>query len=154
MSAHVRDRLAELGLALPSVSPPKGVYVPAVRSGRHVQVSGQIPMVDGELTAVGRVGAEVLPERARELSRQCGLAALAALDAVVGPATLVRVVKVVGYVSSAEGFTRQPAVVDGVSELFGAVFGDAGRHVRSVVGVGRLPLDAPVEIEVLFEVAD
>ncbi|MFI9205529.1 RidA family protein [Streptomyces sp. NPDC053048] len=150
----VRSRLTELGLRLPGVSPPKGVYTPAVRSGRYVQVSGQVPMAGGELVATGLVGAEVTAERARELSRQCGLAALAALDAVAGLDTLVRVVKVVGYVSSKEDFTGQAEVVDGASELFGAVLGDAGRHARSAVGTGVLPLGAPVEIEVLFEVAD
>ncbi|GAA2717237.1 MULTISPECIES: RidA family protein [Streptomyces] len=148
----MRERLASLGITLPAVSPPKGVYVPAVRSGRHVQVSGQVPMRDGELIATGRVGAEVTPRQARELSRQCALAALAAVDAVAGPVASVRVVKVVGYVSSADGFLDQAEVVAGAGELFLTVFGDAGRHACSVVGVGRLPLGAPVEIEVLFEV--
>ncbi|MEV4740942.1 RidA family protein [Streptomyces sp. NPDC049555] len=152
----MREQLAALGIVLPTVSPPKGVYVPAVRSGRHVQVSGQVPMRDGELIATGRVGAEVTPEQARELSRQCALAALAALDSLLGPDvdTTVRVVKVVGYVSSADGFLGQAAVVEGAGELFLTAFGDAGRHACSVVGVGRLPLGAPVEIEVLFEVVD
>ncbi|MCX4672340.1 RidA family protein [Streptomyces sp. NBC_01381] len=152
MSVDVHRRLAELGFQLPCVSPPKGVYAPAVCSGRYVYVSGQVPMVDGELAAVGKVGAEVSVERARELSGQCGLAALAAVDAVIGLDAVVRVVKVVGYVSSAEGFTDQSRVVDGASDLFVAVFGDAGRHARSAVGVGVLPLGAPVEIEVLVEV--
>ncbi|MFE9256467.1 RidA family protein [Streptomyces sp. NPDC006879] len=153
MSADARDRLAGLGVDLPGVSPPKGAYVPAVRSGRLVFVAGQIPLVDGELVAVGRVGAEVSPDRARELSRMCGLAALAAVDSVVGLEAVVQVVKVVGYVSSAEGFTGQAQVVDGASELFLAVFGEAGRHARSAVGVGILPLNSPVEIEIVVEVA-
>ncbi|MFG2622957.1 RidA family protein [Streptomyces sp. NPDC048507] len=152
MSDGVRERLAGLGLRLPEVSPPKGAYVPAVRTGRYVFVAGQIPLTGGELTVTGRVGAEVTVERAAELSRQCALAALAAVDSVAPLESLVRVVKVVGYVSSAPGFTRQASVVDGASELFVEVFGDAGRHARSAVGVEILPLDAPVEIEIVVEV--
>ncbi|GLX18781.1 MULTISPECIES: RidA family protein [Streptomyces] len=152
MSVDVRERLAELGLRLPEVSAPKGAYVPAVRSGIHVFVAGQIPLTGGELTLTGRVGAEVSPERARELSRQCALAALAAADSVAPLESVVRVVKVVGYVSSAPGFTRQAGVVDGASELLVEVFGEAGRHARSAVGMDILPLDAPVEIEVVLEV--
>ncbi|PSJ25719.1 LysR family transcriptional regulator [Streptosporangium nondiastaticum] len=154
MPHFLRDKLSGLGIVLPAVSPPKGVYVPAVRSGRLVQVSGQVPMVGGELVATGRVGAEVTPDQARELSRQCGLAALVALDSAAGRATSFRVLKVVGYVASAERFLGQERVVDGASELFLTILGDAGGHARSVVGVGRLPLGAPVEIEVLFEVDD
>ncbi|MEU9945509.1 RidA family protein [Streptomyces lavendulae] len=153
MSDDVRKRLAGLGLRLPEVSQPKGAYVPAVRSGRYVFVAGQIPLTDGELTQTGRVGAEVSPERARELSRQCALAALAAVDSVAPLESVARVVKVVGYVSSAPGFTRQAGVVDGASELFVEVFGDAGRHARSAVGVDVLPLDSPVEIEIVVELA-
>ena len=147
------SRLAELGLALPPVSPPRGAYVPAVRSGNLVFVAGQVPMVDGEVTETGKVGAEVSPERAMELSRRCALAALAAVDAAVGLDQVVRVVKVLGFVASAPGFTQQPGVIDGASELLVAVFGEAGRHARSAVGVAVLPLDAPVEIEAIVEVA-
>jgi enamine deaminase RidA (YjgF/YER057c/UK114 family) len=154
MSVDVRKRLAELGLQLPEVSPPKGAYVPAVRSGRYVFVAGQVPMVDGQLTQNGQVGAEVSPERAQELSRQCALAALAAVDSVAALESVVRVVKVVGYVSSAPRFTGQAGVVDGASELFVDLFGEAGRHARSAVGVGILPLDAPVEIEVVVEISE
>lgn len=154
MIADFRARLAELGLQLPGVSPPKGAYIPAVRSGNHVYVSGQVPMVDGELIATGKVGADVTPERANELSQQCALAALAAIDAVVGLDKVVRVVKVVGFVASAEGFIGQPGVVNGASDLFLAVFDDAGRHARSAVGVAELPLGSPVEIEVIVEVAN
>ncbi|MFF0433737.1 RidA family protein [Streptomyces sp. NPDC004327] len=153
MSSDVRERLAGLGLRLPEVSAPKGAYVPAVRSGLHVFVAGQIPLSGGELTATGRVGAEVSVERARELSRQCALAALAAADSVAPLEAVVRVVKVVGYVSSAPGFVRQATVVDGASELLVEVFGAAGRHARSAVGMSILPLDAPVEIEIVLEVA-
>lgn len=145
-------RLAELGLQLPPVSAPKGSYVPAVRSGSHVYVSGQVPMVDGEVVATGKVGAEVSPQRANELSRLCALAALAAIDAVAGLDNVVRVVKVVGFVASAPGFTGQPGVVNGASDLFAEVFGEAGRHARSAVGVAELPLGVPVEIEVIVEV--
>ncbi|UQW99583.1 RidA family protein [Streptomyces sp. RerS4] len=153
MSVDVRRRLAELGLRLPEVSPPKGAYVPAVLSGGFVFVAGQIPMTDGELTQTGRVGAEVAPARAKELSRQCALAALAAVDSVAPLETVVRVVKVVGYVASAPDFTQQAGVVDGASELLVDVFGEAGRHARSAVGVGILPLNTPVEVEIVVQVS-
>ena len=149
----VADRLAELGLALPSVVPPVAVYVPAVRSGALVFTSGQLPMVDGQLAAVGKVGALVSPEQAKELARTCALNALAAIDALVGLDSVVRVVKVVGFVASVPEFTGQPAVINGASELLGEVFGDAGAHARSAVGVAALPLDAPVEVELIVEVA-
>lgn len=146
------DRLAELGLELPPVNPALAAYVPAVRSGDHVYVSGQLPMADGQLLATGKVGAAVSPERAKDLAQRCALNALANIDALVGLDHVVRVVKVVGFVASAEGFTGQPSVINGASELFGAVFGEAGRHARSSVGVAELPLGAPVEVEVIVEV--
>jgi enamine deaminase RidA (YjgF/YER057c/UK114 family) len=146
--------LASLGLELPPVSAPKGAYTPAVRSGNLVYVSGQIPLTGGRLTATGRVGAEISPERARQLSRQCALASLAAVHSAVGLDQVTQVVKVVGYVASAEDFTGQPHVVDGASELLVEVFGEAGRHASSAVGVPDGPLQAPVEIEILVEVAD
>ena len=149
----VADRLAELGLTLPSVVPPVAAYVPAVRSGSLVFTSGQLPMVDGQLAAVGKVGALVAPEQAKELARTCALNALAAVDALVGLDSVVRVVKVVGFVASVPEFTGQPAVVNGASELLGEVFGDDGAHARSAVGVAALPLDAPVEVELIVEVA-
>ena len=149
--AHAK--LAELGLALPAVTAPLAAYLPAVQSGDHVYVSGQLPMVDGKLAAAGKVGADVAPERAAELARQCALNALAAVDALVGLERVVKVVKVVGFVASADGFTGQPGVVNGASELLGAVFGEAGRHARSAVGVAELPLGAPVEVEVIFEIS-
>ncbi|SRR5712691_1409167 len=145
-------RLRDLGMRLPDVSPPKGSYMSATRAGNLVYVSGQVPMTHGEVTVTGKVGAGISLERARELSEQCMLAALAAIDATVGLSTVVRVVKVVGYVVSADGFTDQPSVIDGASSLLVDIFGDAGRHARSSVGVAALPLGAPVEIEVIVEV--
>jgi enamine deaminase RidA (YjgF/YER057c/UK114 family) len=147
------ERLAELGLSLPPVATPVAVYVPAVRTGSHVYTSGQLPMVDGSLAAAGKVGAEIDAERAKELARTCALNALAAVKAEIGDlANVRRVVKVVGFVASAPGFTGQPGVVNGASELLGEVFGDRGVHARSAVGVAVLPLDAPVEVELVVEV--
>ncbi|WP_433499218.1 RidA family protein [Sphaerimonospora sp. CA-214678] len=147
------ERLAELGLTLPDVVPPVAAYLPAVRTGDHVYTSGQIPVVDGKLGVTGKVGAEVSAEEAKELASICALNAMAALKSVVGDLSkVVRIVKVVGFVASAPDFTGQPAVVNGASELLGEVFGDAGRHARSAVGVAALPLDAPVEVELIAEV--
>ena len=146
-------RLAALGLTLPKVVAPVAAYVPAVRTGSHVYVSGQLPMVDGALPVTGKVGAEVSPEQARKLAARCALNALAAVDDLVGLAAVTRVVKLTGFVASAPGFQGQPGVVNGASELFLEVFGDAGRHARSAVGVAELPLGAPVEVEVIVEVA-
>ncbi|SFA44091.1 Enamine deaminase RidA, house cleaning of reactive enamine intermediates, YjgF/YER057c/UK114 family [Rhodococcoides kroppenstedtii] len=148
----IRERLAELGLTLPPVVPPVASYVPAVRSGNHVFTSGQLPIVDGALHATGKVGAEVDPEVATEAARLCALNALAAIDALVGLESITRVVKVVGFVASAPGFTGQPGVINGASHLLGDVFGDAGVHARSAVGVAELPLGAPVEVELIVEV--
>ena len=148
----VRARLAELGLELPQVVPPVAAYVPAVRTGDLVFTSGQLPMVEGSLAAVGKVGALVTSEQAKELARTCALNALAAIEALVGLDDVVRIVKVVGFVASTPDFTGQPAVVNGASELLGDVFGDAGQHARSAVGVAALPLDAPVEVELVVEV--
>ena len=146
------ERLAALGLALPPVAAPAGSYLPAVRTGNLVFTSGQLPLVEGFLLATGKVGADVTPERAKELAGTCALNALAAIDALVGLDAVVRVVKVVGFVASVAGFTGQPGVVNGASELLGEVFGPAGRHARSAVGVAVLPLDAPVEVELVVEV--
>lgn len=146
-------RLAELGIELPGVAAPLAAYVPAVRSGSFVYTSGQLPFVDGKLAATGRVGAEVSPEEAQVLARISGLNALAAVHALVGIDNVTRIVKVVGFVASAEGFTGQPAVINGASELFGEVFGEQGVHARSAVGVAELPIGAPVEIEIIVEVA-
>jgi enamine deaminase RidA (YjgF/YER057c/UK114 family) len=149
----VHARLAELGLTLPSVVAPLAAYLPAVRSGSQVYVSGQVPFVDGKLLATGKVGAEVSPERAAELAARCALNGLAAVDDLVGLASVARVVKVTGFVASAPGFTGQPGVINGASNLLGDVFGEAGRHARSAIGVAELPLDAPVEVEMIVEVA-
>lgn len=149
----VRDRLAELGLELPPVVAPVAAYVPAVRTGNLVYTSGQLPMVNGELSATGKVGDAVSPDDAKAAARICALNALAAVDALVGIDSVTRIVKVVGFVASAPGFTGQPGVVNGASLLFGEVFGDAGQHARSAVGVAELPLDAPVEVELIVEVA-
>lgn len=147
------ERLAGLGLAVPEVAKPVAVYVPAVRSGNHVYTSGQLPMRSGELMFTGKVGGEVTVDEAVECARQCALNALAAIKAEVGDlAAVKRVVKVVVFVASTPDFTGQPGVANGVSELLGEVFGEAGVHARSAVGVTALPLDAPVEVELLVEV--
>ncbi|WKX71735.1 RidA family protein [Streptomyces sp. XD-27] len=154
MSA-VEEKLAELGLSLPEVAAPLASYVPAVRTGAYVYTAGQLPMVEGKLGVTGKVGAEVTPEEAKELARTCALNALAALKSVVVDLDkIVRVVKVVGFVASAPDFTGQPGVINGASELLGEVLGAKGVHARSAVGVAVLPLDAPVEVEFQFEVAD
>ena len=147
------SRLARLGLVLPPVAAPAGVYLPAVRSGSLVFTSGQLPLVNGALAATGKLGAEIDPERGQQLARICALNALAAVDGLVGLDAVVRVVKVVGFVASAPGFTAQPTVLNGASELLGGVFGVAGAHARSAIGVAELPLGAPVEIELIVEVS-
>lgn len=146
------SRLAELGVELPEVVAPLAAYVPAVRTGNLVYTSGQLPIADGELAGAGKVGAEVSPEDAKALARICGLNALAAVHALVGIDAVVKVVKVVGFVASAPGFSGQPAVINGASEFFGEVFGEAGAHARSAVGVSELPRNTPVEVEIIVEV--
>lgn len=153
MSNGPHAKLAELGLTLPEVVPPVASYVPAVQSGQHVYVSGQLPMAEGKLLATGKVGNGISADQAKDLAQRCALNALAAIDALVGLENVVKVVKLTGFVASAPGFTGQPGVINGASDLFGAVFGEAGRHARSAVGVAELPLDAPVEVEVIVEVA-
>ncbi|OMC03699.1 LysR family transcriptional regulator [Mycobacterium sp. NS-7484] len=147
------QRLAELGIELPDVVAPLAAYVPAVRTGNLVYTAGQLPIQAGELLATGKVGDEVSPEHAKELARICGLNALAAVHALVGIDSVVKVVKVVGFVASAAGFHGQPGVVNGASELFGEIFGEAGAHARSAVGVSELPRNAPVEVEIIVETA-
>jgi len=147
------DRLKELGIELPPVVAPVGAYVPAVRTGSLVYTAGQVPIVNGTAAAIGKVGNEISPEEAKGHARICALNALAAVDALVGIDSVVRVVKVVGFVASAEGFTGQPAVLNGASEVLGEIFGEAGRHARSAVGVVELPLGVPVEVELIVEVA-
>jgi enamine deaminase RidA (YjgF/YER057c/UK114 family) len=148
-----QDRLAELGIELPEVVAPLAAYVPAVRTGNLVFTAGQLPMVAGSLAGSGKVGAAMNPEDGKKLARICALNALAAVHALVGVDAITRIVKVVGFVASAPGFNGQPGVVNGASELLGEVFGDAGAHARSAVGVSELPLDAPVEVELVVEVA-
>ena len=147
------SRLAELGIDLPPVVAPLAAYVPAVRAGNLVYTAGQLPIQDGELLSTGKVGAGVSVEQAKELARVCALNALAAVHSLVGIDSVTRVVKVVGFVASAPGFNGQPGVVNGASELFTEGFGEAGAHARSAVGVSELPRDAPVEGEVIVEVA-
>lgn len=145
-------RLAELGIELPEVVAPLAAYVPAVRTGNLVYTAGQLPFVDGKLPSTGKVGAGVTPEEGKALARTCALNALAAVDSLVGLDSVTQVVKVVGFVASAPGFHGQPAIVNGASDLLGEVFGDSGKHARSAVGVAELPLDAPVEVELIVEV--
>lgn len=148
----VEERLAELGHSIPDATAPVAAYVPAVRSGNLVFTSGQLPMADGVLMGTGRVGVEVTPEDAAAMAARCALNALAAIRTELGTLdNVVRVVKVVGYVASDPGFTGQPAVVNGASELLGRAFGPAGAHARSAVGVAVLPMGAPVEVEVVVE---
>ena len=157
MSA-VEDRLAELGLTVPEVAMPVAAYLPAVRDGNHIFTSGQLPMVSGVLAATGKVGQRpglVPAEDAKNLAQICALNAIAAVKALVGDLDKVtRVVKVVGFVASDPAFTGQPGVINGASELLGTAFGDAGVHARSAVGVAVLPLDAPVEVEIIVTVRD
>ncbi|WP_293004277.1 RidA family protein [Mycobacterium sp.] len=145
-------KLAELGIELPVVVKPLGSYVPAVRSGNLVYTSGQLPVHEGKLVQAGKVGADVTAEQGNELARISALNALAAIDALVGIDSVTKVVKVTGFVASAAGFNAQPGVVNGASDLLAEVFGDAGIHARSAVGVAELPLDAPVEVELVVEV--
>ena len=155
MSEGPEARLAALGLTLPPVVPPLAAYVPAVRTGAYVYTAGQLPLVAGKLLQTGKVGAEVSVEEAAALARICALNALAAVASVTGGlASVTRVVKVVGFVASDPGFTGQAQVVNGASELLLEVFGEAGRHARSAVGMAVLPLDAPVEIELIAEVRE
>lgn len=148
----VESRLAELGLELPEVATPAGAYVPAVISGNLVFTAGQIPLVDGKLMAEGRLGAEISAEAGKEIAQRCALNAIAAVKSVLGDLERVKkVVKVVGFVASTPDFTAQPGVVNGASELLQAAFGDRGIHARSAVGVAVLPLNSPVEVELIVE---
>lgn len=151
-SSAVESRLAELGRVLPPVAAPLAAYVPAVISGNHVYTSGQLPIVAGKLTATGKVGAEVSAEEATELSAICALNALAAVKSMIGDLDRVtRLVKVNGFVASDPAFTGQPGVINGASELLGQVLGEAGVHARAAVGVAVLPLNAPVEVDLIVE---
>jgi enamine deaminase RidA (YjgF/YER057c/UK114 family) len=151
-SGRIEARLAELGLALPAVAAPVAAYVPAVVTGNYVYTSGQLPFVDGSLPATGKVGTEVSADDAKKYAATSAINAIAALKSVLGDLDrVVRIVKVVGFVASEPGFTGQPGVINGASELLGEVFGDAGVHARSAVGVAVLPLDSPVEVELIAE---
>lgn len=155
MSTHgptPSERLRELGLTLPPVNSPAGAYIPAKRSGDLVFTAGQVPMVDGRIAATGKVGAEIDVETAAALARTCALSALAAVDALIGIDAISGVVKVVGFVASAPGFTDQPEVINGASDLLGEIFGESGRHARSAVGVSELPRGVPVEVELVVQV--
>jgi enamine deaminase RidA (YjgF/YER057c/UK114 family) len=151
--SQIEQKIINLGFLLPETAKPLAAYIPAVQSGNLVFTSGQLPMIDGSLVETGKVGGSVSPERAKELATVCALNALAAVKTVIGDLDKIkRIVKVVGFVSSTPDFSGQPAVVNGASEFLGAVFGDKGIHARSAVGVAVLPLDAPVEIELIVEV--
>lgn len=153
--ATPEERLTELGLSVPEVAAPVAAYVPAVRTGNYVFTSGQLPMREGSLIATGKVGAEVSVEVATECAQQCALNAIAAVKSQIGDLSrVVRVVKAVAFVASTPDFTGQPGVANGASTLFGDAFGDAGQHARSAVGVPVLPLDAPVEVELIVEVSE
>jgi enamine deaminase RidA (YjgF/YER057c/UK114 family) len=149
------DRLAALGLTLPPVAAPVAAYVPAVRTGTYVYTSGQLPMVNGKLPAVGKVGDEVSAQDAAGMARTCALNALAAAASAAGGLEAIRrIVKVTGFVASAPGFGGQAQVINGASELLIEVFGEEGKHSRSAIGVAELPLNAPVEVELIAEVRD
>lgn len=147
------EKLRELGITLPAVAAPVAAYVPAVQTGNQVWTSGQLPFIDGTLPATGKVGAEVDEAQAQDLARTAALNALAAIDALVGIDKVTRVLKIVGFVASAENFSGQPGVINGASNLMAEVFGEAGAHARSAVGVAELPLNAPVEVELIVEIA-
>ncbi len=147
------EKLADIGLTLPKVAKPVAAYVPTVRSGNLVYTSGQLPFIDGKLAVTGKVGAEVTEEQGAEQARVCALNGLAAIAAEIGSIDdIVRVVKIGIFVASDPDFTAQPKVGNGASELLGEIFGEAGQHARSAVGVAALPMDAPVEIEFVVEV--
>ncbi|MRH85872.1 RidA family protein [Nocardia sp. SYP-A9097] len=146
------ENLEKLGLTLPPVAAPVAAYIPAIRTGNLVYTSGQLPFVDGQLAATGKVGAEVSTEQAAAAAQLCALNALAAVHDLVGLDNVVRIVKVVGFVASAPGYNDQPVVINGASNFLGEVFGDAGVHARSAVGVSELPKNTPVEVELIAEV--
>jgi enamine deaminase RidA (YjgF/YER057c/UK114 family) len=150
----VRAKLDELGLSLPVAAKPVAAYVPAIRTGNLVFTAGQLPLVDGAIPLTGKVGEKVSVEEAKKLAQVCALNALAAVETVADVNKIVRVVRVVGYVNGIAGFISQPAVVNGASELFLHIWGDAGKHARSAIGVAELPLDAPVEVELTVELED
>jgi enamine deaminase RidA (YjgF/YER057c/UK114 family) len=148
----VRERLQELGLLVPVAAKPVAAYVPAVRTGSLIFTAGQLPLQDGQMVATGKVGQEVDVDQAKKLAEICALNCLAAVETIVPIEKISRIIRVVGYVNGVTGFTNQPAVVNGASELFLNLWGDSGKHARSAVGVAELPLSAPVEIELTVEI--
>lgn len=148
----VRERLQELGLSVPIAAKPVAAYVPAVRTGSLIFTAGQLPLQDGQMVATGKVGLEVDVDQAKKLAEICALNCLAAVETIVPIEKISRIIRVVGYVNGVTGFTNQPAVVNGASELFLNLWGDSGKHARSAVGVAELPLNAPVEIELTVEI--
>jgi len=151
---NVRKVLAELNLIVPFASRPLAAYMPAIRTGNLIFTAGQLPLVDGQMAATGKVGSEVDIDEAKKLAELCALNCLAAVETILPIENIVRIVRVVGYVNGAPGFTNQPAVINGASELFVNLWGESGKHARSAVGVADLPLNAPVEVELTVEVAD
>jgi enamine deaminase RidA (YjgF/YER057c/UK114 family) len=150
----VREKLSQLGLQVPVVAKPVAAYVPAARTGNLVFTAGQLPLVDGQMVLGGKVGGDVDVEQAKKLAEICALNCLAAVETIVPIEKIARIIRVVGYVNGVSGFTNQPAVINGASELFLNIWGDLGKHARSAVGVAELPLNAPVEIELTVEIAD
>jgi enamine deaminase RidA (YjgF/YER057c/UK114 family) len=150
---NVRTKLEEMGLSVPVASIPLAAYLPAVRTGNLIFTAGQLPLINGQIVATGKVGREVTAEDGKRLAEVCALNCLAAVETLVPIEKIVRVVRVVGYVNGITGFTNQPAVINGASELFVNLWGDFGKHARSAVGVAELPLDAPVEVELTVEVS-
>jgi enamine deaminase RidA (YjgF/YER057c/UK114 family) len=150
---NVRTKLEEMGLSVPVASIPLAAYLPAVRTGNLIFTAGQLPLIDGQIVATGKVGRDVTTEDGKRLAEVCALNCLAAVETLVPIEKIVRVVRVVGYVNGITGFTNQPAVINGASELFVNLWGDFGKHARSAVGVAELPLDAPVEVELTVEVS-
>jgi enamine deaminase RidA (YjgF/YER057c/UK114 family) len=152
MKTDVKAKLESLGKTLPVAALPVAAYVPAIRTGNLVFTAGQLPLVDGQMAGTGKVGAEITPERAKELAEICALNCLAAVNTVADVNKIVKIVRVVGYVNGVAGYVNQPIVVNGASELFLAIWGDAAKHARSAVGIAELPLNSPVEIELTVEV--
>ena len=150
----VHAKLIELGLELPVAAKPVAAYVPAIRTGNLVFTAGQLPLVNGEMAGVGKVGAEITPERAKELAEICALNALAAVATVAHVNKITKIVRVVGYVNGVAGFINAPIIVNGASELFLSIWGDGAKHARSAVGIAELPLNSPVEIELTVEITD
>ncbi len=148
----VRDNLRDLGLEIPVAAKPVAAYVPAIRTGNLIFTAGQLPLVNGQMVATGKVGQEVDAEQAKKLAEVCALNCLAAVETIVPIERIFRIVRVVGYVNGTAGFTNQPAVINGASELFLNLWGDSGKHARSAVGVAELPLNAPVEVELTVEI--